>query len=87
MQTYLITNESLFQEDSNFIDSIKSFEKWARPMKNIWLIRTYMDRQSVYNKLKSSSNFTSKLLVIRVTDDWIAYNLPQEVVQWMQEGL
>lgn len=87
MKTYLVTYESIFSEDPNLISSIKSFEQWAHPMGDIWLIKTYNDRQEVFNKLKTSSSFITKLIIIQVTNDWISYNLPPDVVSWMQGGL
>lgn len=87
MNTYLITYESIFTEDALLTNTIKSFERWACPIKGVWLIKSYLDRQTIYDKLKSSSGFMSKLLVIRVTNDWISYNLSPDVAKWMQEGL
>jgi len=87
MKTYLIAYESLFPEDANLVSSIKSFQQWAHPMKNIWLIKTYYDRQEVFNKLRASSAFVTKFLIIQITNDWISYNLSPDVVKWMQGGL
>jgi len=87
MKTYLILYESIFQEDASLINTIKSFERWAYPIKNAWLVKTYLDRQTVYDRLKNSSAFVTKLVVIRVTNDWISYNLTPDVIRWMHEGL
>lgn len=87
MKTYLVLYESIFSEDASLINSIKSFERWAYPIKGAWLVKTYFDRQTVYDRLKNSSAFVSKLIVIRVTNDWISYNLTPDVIRWMQEGL
>lgn len=87
MNTYLITYESILSEYS-LISKIKTFQLWARPMKDVWLIRTTSDRISVFNYLTNNSYyFTGKILVIKVTNDWIAKNLANDVVNWMQGGL
>lgn len=87
MKTYLVLYGSIFSEDTSLVNAIKSFERWAYPIKDAWLVKTYFDRQTVYDRLKSSSAFITKLIVIRVTNDWISYNLTPDVIRWMQEGL
>ena len=84
--TYLITYETIIP-DSTMVDKIRSFPLWARPMTNVWMIKTDSDRDSVMTYLTSNTFFVGKLLVIRVTNDWIAKNLTQEVINWMQGGL
>lgn len=86
MKTYLITFESTFPE-TIIISRIKSFQLWARPLGNIWLVRTTSDRETVFNYLTNGVYFTGKILVIQVTNDWISKNLPTDVVNWMQGGL
>jgi len=86
MKTYLIALESAFPE-TPVINKIKSFQLWARPMTNVWLIKSTSDRVSIYNYLLTGTFFTGKILVISVSDDWISKNLAQEVVKWMQGGL
>ena len=71
----------------NFFNHIKSFQLWARPLKSIWLIKTTSDRQQVMNYLQPTLAFNDKLLIIQVTDDWIALRLPDTIVKWMQGGL
>lgn len=86
MKTYLITFESILPEET-LINKIKSFQLWARPMGNVWLIKTTSDRQSVFNFITEGTILIGKILIIEVTNDWISKNLPVEVVQWMQGGL
>jgi len=66
---------------------IKSHITWAKPMRSIWLIKTNRNRSEVMRRLRSAADANDKILVIEVTDDWIAYNLPESVINWMQEGL
>lgn len=87
MYTYLIIYESIFEKDEAVTSCVKSFGTWANPLKEVWLIKTYLGRQAIYDKIKASSPFLNKLLVIRVTNDWITFNLSQEILQWMKEGL
>jgi len=85
MKTYLVAYDSILPELS-LIDKIKSFQLWARPLTNVWLIKTDSDRGSVMNYVTSGSFFVGKILIIEVTNDWISRNLSQEVVNWMQGG-
>lgn len=86
MITYLITYETIIP-DSTIVDKIRSFQLWARLMTNVWMIKTDSNRDSVMAYLTSNPLFVGRLLVIRVTNDWIAKNLTQEVINWMQGGL
>lgn len=86
MKTYLITYESTYQP-TMLINKIKQFQYWARPTNQVWLVKSTSDRNSIYNYLLTGTFYYGKLLIIEVTNDWIAKNLSNEVVQWMQGGL
>lgn len=91
MTSYLITYDLLFGNSSqsavNLTRKIQAFRLWAHPLTNVWLIKTELDRNSIYNFLKPHLYPSDKILIINVTDDWISYNLGTDVVKWMQGGL
>lgn len=71
----------------NFFNRIKSFPFWARPLKSVWLIKTSSSRGQIMEYLKPTVAFTDKLLIIQVTNDWIALRLSDTIVKWMKRGL
>ena len=68
-------------------NSIKTFDSWARPLRNVWLIKTYLTREQVIQYLRGSLGPNDKILIMRVSNDWISINLSQEVINWMKSGL
>lgn len=69
------------------INAIKSYTYWAKPLKSLWLIKADSTALQVTNYLKTFTDANDKILVIEVTNDWAAYNLPDAVVNWMKGGL
>lgn len=91
MNTFLITFEiflpSLATQEEILINAIKSYGSWARPTSKVWLIRTYSTREQVINYLRAYMGPNDRILVMLVNNDWIATNLPNDVVNWMKSGL
>jgi hypothetical protein len=91
MNTYLITFElyspSLPVQEQIITSAIKTFDSWAKPTSKVWLIKTYLTRDQVINYLIDNSGPNDRLLVMSVNNDWIARNLPNDVVNWMKSGL
>ncbi len=92
MNTFLISFEifppSLPVQEEILIKAIKSFDSWAKPTsKKVWLIKTYLTREQVMDYLKAYIGPNDRILVMLVSNDWIALNLPNEVVNWMKLGL
>ena len=92
MNTYLISYDLVGaidrQEYDNLIAHIRTSYIWAKPLESVWLIKTNLSTSQVINNLL---NFIKKsndrLLVIQVTNNWMAYNLSIEVIQWMKAGM
>lgn len=91
MNTYLISFEifspSLIIQDEILINAIKSFGSWARPTSKVWLIKTFLSRDQVIDNLISQAGPNDRILVMSVNNDWIARNLPDDVVSWMKSGI
>ena len=91
MKTYLIiyqfANPSLEILYNNFYTRIKSYQYWARPMQNAWLIKTLASRDDVMTHLRPTLLTADKILIMNVNNDWISLNLETSVVKWMQGGL
>ncbi len=91
MNTFLISFEifapSLPVQEGILINAIKSFGSWARPTSKIWLIKTYLTREQVMGNLRSQAGPNDSILVMLVSNDWIAINLPNDVINWMKSGL
>lgn len=87
MNTFLITYNLLLQLDEQLIIKIKSFGYWARPLPNVWLIKTTNTKESVMNYLNTGLFVGDKILIIEVTNEWISLNLDKQVIEWMRGGL
>jgi hypothetical protein len=89
MNTFLITFEikypSLIPVQTNIlINQIKSFNAWARPTNSVWLIKTYLPKEEVIKILRNAAGPSDKILVMKVSDEWISVNLTTEVINWMR---
>ena len=90
MNTYLVAYElfsgNAYMEGS-LEASIKSFGYWARPINNIWLIKSYNTKEYIMGILRQSLGITDKLLIMQVNNEWISTHLGADVVNWMKSGL
>lgn len=91
MKKYLITYDLIKPETSadytKLFANIKSHISWAKPMKSVWLIKTNRTRSEVMRLLRLAADSNDKFLVIEVTSDWIAINLPDSVITWMKNDI
>lgn len=89
MNTFLISFEFLPPSFSSIqekilVNHIKSFGSWANPTSNLWLIKTYSSKEMVMNKLRTGIGPRDRLLIMKVTNEWISFNLQSVVVDWMK---
>ncbi|HBB76279.1 MAG: hypothetical protein A2186_04225 [Candidatus Levybacteria bacterium RIFOXYA1_FULL_41_10] len=90
MNTFLITYElSLLGNfsEASIENKIMSFGYWARPLKNTWLIKTSYAKEYVMDNMRPHFSTSDKLLIMKVSDEWISLNLQDEVINWMKSGL
>ena len=91
MNTFLISFEtyppSLPVQRGIIENKIRSFGAWARPTSFVWLIKTPFQREIVMNVLRTALGPNDKLLVMKVDNEWIAFHLSKDVVNWMQQLL
>lgn len=91
MKTYLITYDLIKPETSTdytrLFANIKSHISWAKPMASVWFIKTDRARVEVMRLLRSAADTNDKFLVIEVTNDWIAINIPDTVITWMKSKI
>jgi hypothetical protein len=89
--TYLISfqivSPSLPLQEGIIVNQIKSLGDWAHPTSSVWLIKTFFPRDYIMSTLKSVSGPNDRMLVMRVNNDWIASNLPNDVINWMKLGM
>lgn len=91
MKTYLITYNLIFTENGplslSLINKIKSYQYWAKPLPNVWLIKTLNDLRTVIDYFRPDLYPGDKILIIEVSNNWISLNLDPDVVNWMKGGL
>lgn len=89
--TYLITYDLIRPSTSvdydQLYDAIRSFKYWAKPLESVWLIKTEMSREEIMNILRSKIDVNDKLLIMEISNRWIAYNIPDAVVNWMRQTI
>lgn len=65
-------------------DAIKNISgKWAKVTESYWLVKTRLSAAYVRDNLKLKLDSNDVLFVAEV-DDWAAYNLSREVVEWLK---
>ena len=79
--------EHIAEEHITSISDIKSHIFWAKPMASVWLIKTNRTRKEIMRLLRSAADANDKFLVIEVTNDWIAINIPDSVITWMKSKI
>ena len=91
MKTYLISYDLVqnapLQEYENLINAIKAYQIWAKPLESVWLIKTEQTASEIMNYLLKFVTTKDRILVVRVTPDWMSYGLPLQVTDWMKTGL
>lgn len=91
MQTYLVSYDLKFHETSEsyreLINSIKSFDHWAKPLESTWLIKSNLTAMQVTTFLMEKIDANDKILVMNVNNNWACFWLSDEIVKWMQNGL
>jgi len=84
---YELSDPALEVLYTSLFSQIKSFEYWARPLRNIWLIKTITTKEEVMSRLRSTLRYGDKILIMSVNKEWISFNIDPVVVKWMQMEL
>lgn len=91
MKTYLISYDLIrpesFPDYVRLFNTIKSAKFWAKPLKSVWFVKTTLSSAQIRDELMKVIDRNDKIMIIEVTNNWAAYNLPTEVTDWMQKGL
>ena len=90
MDTFLIA----FQIHSDSIypriaECIRTYPKWARIMKNVWIIQSDKKLFEVRGSISSLVDENEdSVLVIKINNDaWGTYAVKKEVTDWMKENI
>lgn len=89
MKAYIITLQLVYQENTyvNLITYLKSSFVWARPMANVWIIKTPKDATEIRNGINTRINLGlgDRVLVMNVQSfDWATNNIDKIVTDWMK---
>ncbi len=92
MNTYLISYDltlpETYSDYKTLIDYIKSYSKWAKPLKSVWLIKTDKTIAQVRDEIRSKVDSNDKILVINITHKgWGTFNVSKSVTDWMKNNL
>lgn len=91
MKTFLISYDlkqpASINDYNRIRDAIKSFENWAKPLESLWLIKTELASNQIYDYLINYIRVGDKILIIHVDNEWNSYSLDAAVINWMKTGL
>lgn len=76
MAVYLVTYDlkSPGQSYQPVYDYLESFPDWCKGLASVYLIETAQNAVTVRNKLMSITDDNDEFVVMKVSDDWAAYN-------------
>ena len=93
MKTYLISYDLGIPETSSdyekVIKYIKSFDRWAKPLKSQWFVISESKSVSdVRDDLQSLTDSNDEIMVLDVTDDnWATVRINSEITEWMENNI
>lgn len=92
MKTFLISYDlGVPETHSDYIllsNHIKSlYLSWARPVKSVWIIKSYKDAEQIRDEIKLALDTNDKLIVVEMSGNWGTYNVSKEVTDWMKNNI
>lgn len=90
MDSYLISFHLNNQEDYDQVsERIRCYPKWARVMKNVWIIMSDSKITDIRGGISSIINDNGgSVLVIKVNHAaWGTYAVDRDVTDWMKENI
>ncbi len=92
MKSYIITLQLGYPENTytNLASYLQSSSFWARPMQNIWIIKTSRSSAEIRNGINTRININlgDKVLVAKIENiDWATNNIDKIVTDWMKNNL
>ena len=92
MKSYIIILQLGYQENLyvNLMNYLKSSTFWARPMNNVWIIKTSKTSAEIRDGVANSINIKlgDKVAVIAVQSaDWATNNIDKNVTEWMKKNI
>lgn len=84
MNLYLINYDlhTPGKDYSALIDAIKSYGSWAKICESCWAIKANSICADIRSYLKKYIDTNDRLFVCAFSN-WASYNLPQDVVDWL----
>jgi len=90
MKSYLILLKLNADENSYFslTNYLKTANYWARPMPNVWIIKTNLNSAQIRDGITEHLGMFDKLLVVSGnSDDWATLRLDQTINDWLKNNL
>lgn len=88
METYLVcfilNNEEV--DYDKITGRLKEFDLWARPLPNVWIVRSNEAISQIRSQLAQSINGEGRIMVIKISGaSWATYDIINEVTDWMKQ--
>ncbi|MDQ0151175.1 hypothetical protein ACFO6R_13325 [Eubacterium multiforme] len=70
------------QNYSKLYDALRSFPSWCHCVDSTWLIESYSDSKTIYEKLSPCLDSNDYILIIKVAKEYYGW-LPSEAWDWI----
>lgn len=90
MKSYVVILNIIFLEDTykSLVSYLKTADLWARPMSNVWFVKTTINAGELRDGILSRIHFTDKAVIIEVVGNNLGTsNIDQNVTDWMKKNL
>ena len=84
--TYLIDYDlnSPGKDYTGLIEHLKSTYSWAKICRSSWAVKSNLSAVQIRDDLRRYLDSNDRLFVVEF-DDWAAYNLSEQVAQWLKK--
>jgi hypothetical protein len=90
MKTYLVTYSlnSYTQYYEPLSERLKRFPRWAKIFPRTWIIRSSIPIERIRNILSNRIKGEGQILVVEVSNSkWAAFNVDEDVAEWMKKNV
>lgn len=91
MKNYLISYDLIGGQTitsyQNLRNAITKVSYWAKPLESVFIIKSDLTAIEIARRLKGVMHLNDKLFVIELNKDWGAFNLPNDVINWLRTNI
>ncbi len=86
MNSYVVLLKLTMPESSytNLETYLKTADSWAKPMSNVWIIKTSVDASTLRDGVKSRIYNIDQTIILSLDKYWATSNVSREITDWMK---